>query len=101
MAQAIRFDVEVLVQERYGRWAATTTPFAITMYGATEASARDRAMDAMDQLMLLHREDIESFLKKRGVFYQEVEVDSSRGRSMPHTWRRATRYTDKQELVLA
>ena len=91
-----RVEVEALVRERFDGWAATTTPFQITMYGDTQASARDRAFAAVSEL-LKHQPDPSAYMGRRGIHHEVSEVESP----TPHTSQGTARFTGQLELALA
>ena len=45
--RTVTLDMEVHVEERDGYWAATTRPFAITVYADTSQGVEERAVDAV------------------------------------------------------
>lgn len=71
MAQSVEFELAVLVEKREEtEWAATTTPFAITMYGASADEARERALQAVLALLDRHEDDPSAYLERRNVPHQ-------------------------------
>ncbi len=64
------FNLNVAIERRDGYFAATTKPFAITVYGDSEEEAHKRAIEAV--LLLLKKYDktqieLTEYLKCRGV----------------------------------
>ena len=96
----VRVEVEAFVRERFDGWAATTTPFKITMYGDTQASARDRAFDAVREL-LSRQDDASAYLKRRGVEHDVTEIQSLPSGTSPRIPQGTARFTDKLELAIA
>lgn len=75
MSQSVEFELAMSVEQRDTEWAATTTPFAITMYGASADKARERALKAVLALLDRHKEDLPTYLTRRNVLHLAKERD--------------------------
>ena len=53
-------NLEFLIRRRGDGWVATTTPFAVTMYGDTKEAAKDRAIAAVNDLLEYRKSKRES-----------------------------------------
>lgn len=66
----LSFDVDVAVEEREGYFAATTNPFAITVYSDKEDKAEKRALKAVSFLLSQHDktpQELSDYLNRMGV----------------------------------
>jgi len=73
--------VEVLTEEREGYFAASTNPFAITVYGETEDEAEKRALDAVILLLnnyLSTHKQLSDYLNRMGVKHSIVDYKINR-----------------------
>lgn len=73
MSQSVEFELAMSVEQREAEWAATTAPFAITMYGASADEARERALQAVLALLDRHKEDLPAYLTRRNVHHLAKE----------------------------
>lgn len=62
--QYVSFDVSVHVEKRDTCWAATTSPFAITVYSDDRHKAEERALKAVGLLLDSQSGAIAEFLAK-------------------------------------
>lgn len=66
----LTLDVNVRVEAREGHWAAAVEQFPITVYGDSQSSAENRAVEALMLLLSHHAqsgETLSTYLTARGV----------------------------------
>ncbi len=68
--EKLSFYVDVVVEERENYFAATTKPFAITVYGNSEEEAEEKALKAVGLLL----EGYSKPLKKLGDYLSRMGV---------------------------
>ncbi len=75
----LSFDLEVVVEEREDYFVASTSPFAITVYGDTAEKAEHRALKAVDLLLSKYSDNTEilgtylNHLRVKHVLYTDEE----------------------------
>lgn len=71
-AETVRFEWVVTVEERDGYFAASTEPFAVTVYGDTAEAAEERALRAVTMMLKKHTTEpggLHQYLNKVGVMH--------------------------------
>ncbi len=77
----LSFYINVRVEEREGYFAASTKPFAITVYGDTEGEAEERALEAVNLLLAKYSKSVkvmDSYLNRMDIkhtVYNEEAVE--------------------------